>query len=318
MMPSKNNLSFSEQLQNTDFLHPEFEKEKLIFSTSGTPGWIHFGANDGCMLPAFLIQNLIEKNETNCGLLLAEARHFSFIDNIIEKLDNNGICLTKKTDSHIEKKVISTVVESLKADISLFPKDWDRLVHVFRNPSLQIVSFSLGSNSYSIYGTGNKLISCYEKDCGNEPDKAHTELGKITALCYERFLAGEYPLAMVSFDDCPKNGSRLNEAVVRIAREWEERGKVFTGFSGWLNEPEIIAFPWTKIKKTNDDELCRSALIDALPEDVIKILENNKPPLLIRDENLKIYIEDDFPNGRLPMEKAGVVFSSRDEIVSIL
>ncbi|HOS30070.1 MAG TPA: hypothetical protein PLR39_04620, partial [Treponemataceae bacterium] len=71
-------------------------------------------------------------------------------------------------------------------------------------------------------------------------------------------------------------------------------------------------------KKTNDDELCRSALIDALPEDVIKMLENNKPPLLIRDENLKIYIEDDFPNGRLPMEKAGVVFSSRDEIVSIL
>ncbi|HPX25916.1 MAG TPA: hypothetical protein PLG87_03850 [Treponemataceae bacterium] len=317
MQPSKKNLSLNAKLQSSDFLHPEFEKNKLIFSTKDSPGWVHFGANDGCMLPAYILQNLLENSEVNFGIILAEAKYYSNIDNIFLPYNNNGICFAKKNKTSIEKKVVSTIVESLKADSSLYPSDWERLVHVFRNPSLQIVSFSLGDNPYTICSTGSKLFSCYEEDCECGPENAHTELGKITALCYERYLAGEYPLALMSFDDCSKNGSRLNEAIVRIAREWEERGIVFSGFSGWLNEPEIIAFPWTKIINTKDTIVSLKYAADTLSDDFLELINKNTPPMLFLDETFRLYMEDDFPNGRLSLEKSGVVFLSRDEILSV-
>lgn len=317
MQPSKKNLSLNAKLQSSDFLHQEFEKNKLIFSTKDSPGWVHFGANDGCMLPAFILQNLLENSEVNFGIILAEAKYYSNIDNIFLPYNNNGICFARKNKSSIEKKVVSTIVESLKADSILYPSDWERLVHVFRNPSLQIVSFSLGDKPYTICSTGSKLFSCYEEDCESGPENAQTELGKITALCYERFLAGEYPLALMSFDDCSKNGSRLNEAIVRIAREWEERGIVFSGFSGWLNEPEIIAFPWTKIINTKDTIVSLKYAADTLSDDFLELINENTPPMLFLDENFRLYMEDDFPNGRLSLEKSGVVFVSRDEILSV-
>jgi len=317
MQPSKKNLSLNAKLQSSDFLHPEFEKNKLIFSTKDSPGWVHFGANDGCMLPAYILQNLLENSEVNFGIILAEAKYYSNIDNIFLPYNNNGICFAKKNKTSIEKKVVSTIVESLKADSSLYPSDWERLVHVFRNPSLQIVSFSLGDNPYTICSTGSKLFSCYEEDCECGPENAHTELGKITALCYERYLAGEYPLALMSFDDCSKNGSRLNEAIVRIAREWEERGIVFSGFSGWLNEPEVIAFPWTKIINTKDTIVSLKYAADTLSDDFLELINKNTPPMLFLDETFRLYMEDDFPNGRLSLEKSGVVFLSRDEILSV-
>jgi fructuronate reductase len=317
MQPSKKNLSLNAKLQSSDFLHPEFEKNKLIFSTKDSPGWVHFGANDGCMLPAYILQNLLENSEVNFGIILAEAKYYSNIDNIFLPYNNNGICFAKKNKTSIEKKVVSTIVESLKADSSLYPSDWERLVHVFRNPSLQIVSFSLGDNPYAICSTGSTLFPCYEEDCECGPENAHTELGKITALCYERFLAGEYPLALMSFDDCSKNGSRLNEAIVRIAREWEERGIVFSGFSGWLNEPEIIAFPWTKIINTKDTIVSLKYAADTLSDDFLELINKNTPPMLFLDETFRLYMEDDFPNGRLSLEKSGVVFLSRDEILSV-
>lgn len=317
MQPSKKNLSLNAKLQSSDFLHPEFEKNKLIFSTKDSPGWVHFGANDGCMLPAYILQNLLENSEVNFGIILAEAKYYSNIDNIFLPYNNNGICFAKKNKTSIEKKVVSTIVESLKADSSLYPSDWERLVHVFRNPSLQIVSFSLGDNPYAICSTGSTLFPCYEEDCECGPENAHTELGKITALCYERYLAGEYPLALMSFDDCSKNGSRLNEAIVRIAREWEERGIVFSGFSGWLNEPEIIAFPWTKIINTKDTIVSLKYAADTLSDDFLELINKNTPPMLFLDETFRLYMEDDFPNGRLSLEKSGVVFLSRDEILSV-
>lgn len=314
MQQSGMDLSLHAKQQHT-ILHSKIDKDKLTFSTIEKPRWIHFGANDGCMLPAYFMQNLVENDGECFGIILAEPIHYANIEEIFIPYDNIGLCLTKKNNKPFEKRIINTVVESLKADHTLYPQDWERLVHIFRNPSLQVVSLSIYSNAYIIYNSANKLISCYDKDCRGGPAEAQTELGKITALCYERFLAGEYPLALVSFDDCSRNGSKLNEAVVRIAREWEERGKAASGFSGWLNEPEIIAFPWTKIVKADN---CMSAenIIESFADE---FLERGKkmPPLFILDESFKVYIEDDFPNGRFALEKTGVVFASRDEILSV-
>ncbi len=313
MQQSGIDLSINAEQQNA-IMHSKIDKIKLTFSTKEKPRWIHFGANDGCMLPAYFMQNLSEHDEEDFGVILAEAENFLQLDEMFVSNNNNGICLEKKNNSSIEKRIVNTVVEALKADITQFPNDWERLIQIFRNPSLQVVSLSLGEHLYTIVTSKNELLPCYEKDCTWGPSKAHTALGKITALCYERFLAGEYPLALVNFDDCTRNGSRLNEAIVGIAREWEDRCLVTSGFSEWLNEPELIAYPWTKIITTSN--ILSSKNIDEAISDVLKgVNNNNKPPLLILDESFKVYMEDDFPNGRLALEKTRVFFTSREEML---
>lgn len=317
MKRQRANLDTHEEWISSDFLRTDFDKQKLILATKESPRWLHIGANNTCLLPALVLQNLIEHNEAFCGLILAECSHYSVFEKQFNPNKDNGIVLKKEQESYKEKKIIATIVETLKADLCLFPADWKRLVQIFRNQSLQIVSFSLGVKMYDFCTPGGRLLSCYEKDCENGPDNVQTDLGKITALCLERFLAGEYPLSLVSFDDCQKNGSRLNEVIVRISREWEERGSVVKGFSSWLNEPEIISFPWTSISNKADKKSPVLHSTEHEDDETLKQLQKNKSPLFILHEDSSVFIEDDFPNGRLPLEKSGVVLTSRDVISSL-
>ncbi len=317
MLASIKSLNIVKEMQSTDFLQSGFDKTKVILKTKEQPSWLHFGANNGCMLPSLLLQKLIEKGEANTGLILAETKHFSNFNHAFQPFHNNGICIKKTESSGIEASVISTITEILHADLFLYSSDWNRLVQIMTNPSLQIMSFSLGKDAYIIYNKQTGLLPAYEKDCKNGPLKAQTDLGKITALCLERYKAGEYPLALVSFDFFEKNGSFLNEALVRIAREWEQRGFVQSGFSNWLNEPEIITFPWTIITKNDgsatfySDANCEFSKISSVEE------HGSIPPFLCIDTTFSLLIEDDFPNGRLPLEDVGVMFYSRDAIFSL-
>jgi fructuronate reductase len=51
----------------------------------------------------------------------------------------------------------------------------------------------------------------------------------LTKLCYERFLAGEHPLALVSLDNCSRNGDVLRAAVMAVAEAWLAAGHVQGG-----------------------------------------------------------------------------------------
>ena len=74
------------------------------------------------------------------GVIVAESFDYEIIDKAYQPYDNLSLLVCLKSTGEIEKKVIASVTESLKADYS-FGADWARLVEIFQNPSLQMISF---------------------------------------------------------------------------------------------------------------------------------------------------------------------------------
>ena len=62
-------------------------------------------------------------------------------------IDNLSLLVCLQSDGSIQKKVIASVTESLKADPQ-FAEDWARLVEVFCAPSLEMVSFTITEKGY--------------------------------------------------------------------------------------------------------------------------------------------------------------------------
>lgn len=73
---------------------------------------------------------------------------YEIIDKAYRPYDNMSLLVLLKSDGSIEKRVVASVTESLKADPQ-FGADWDRLVEIFRKPSLQMVSFTITEKGYS-------------------------------------------------------------------------------------------------------------------------------------------------------------------------
>ena len=57
-----------------------------------------------------------------------------------------------------------------------------------------------------------ELLSDVASDFAAGPEKPASYMGKVTALLYARYCAGEKPLAMVSTDNCSHNGDKLYAA----------------------------------------------------------------------------------------------------------
>ena len=63
----------------------------------------------------------------------------------------------------------------------------------------------------------------------------------LTAMLYERFKAGKYPIALVSMDNCSQNGARLRESVLIMAEEWRKTGFVGEDFVEYLSRENTVA-----------------------------------------------------------------------------
>lgn len=97
---------------------------------------------------------------------------YEVVDKAYRPYDNLSLLVSLKADGTVDKKVIASVTESLKADPQF--DDWNRLVEIFRNPSLQMVSFTITEKGYAFNDA--------DLARGLEPVFA---LGKVTALLYE-------------------------------------------------------------------------------------------------------------------------------------
>ena len=129
---------------------------------------------------------------------------FEVIDKAYAPYNNLSLCVNLCSDGSIEKKVIASVTEALKADPQ-FP-DWNRLVEIFKNPSLQMISFTITEKGYTY----------------NEADLARGlkplfAMGKVCALLLERWQAGQLPLTVQSMDNCSHNGDK-----VKAGAQWRQ------------------------------------------------------------------------------------------------
>ena len=217
---------------------PKFDVEAVKAKTHAEPTWVHFGAgNIFRAFPAAILNEALNSGKYDRGVIVAESFDYEIIDKAYQPYDNLSLLVCLKSTGDIEKKVIASVTESLKADYS-FGADWARLVEIFQNPSLQMISFTITEKGYG--------VAPADLERGLTPVLA---MGKVTALLYERFKAGKLPLTVQSMDNCSHNGDKVKSAVLAYASKWAEQGLVPAEFLAYVQDETKITFPWSMIDK---------------------------------------------------------------------
>jgi len=305
--------------EEENFILPKFSREIVVNATKENPTWIHFGAgNIFRSFPAALQQTLLNQGKTDKGIIVAEGYDYEIIEKINKIHDDLSLMVILKANGTIEKTVIGSIVESLTVDSDNI-KDFERLKEIFRSPSLQMVSFTITEKGYSLVDKDEKFVPLVVKDFKNGPNKTQSYMGKLATLCYERYINGKKPIALVSMDNCSHNGTKLYNAVSTFAKQWVDNGSVEEGFLEYVNDSNSVSFPWSMIDKITPrpDDSVKDMLIKSGFSHVEPIITNKNTYVASftnAEEAEYLVIEDAFPNGRPCLEYAGVKFTDMDTV----
>ena len=228
---------------------PGYDVEEVSEKARKAPRWVHFGI--GNIFRVFIggiADGLLEEGALDRGLTCVGTFDYDVADKIYAPYDNLGLSVILHGDGTRDYKVLGALAEAVKAQSSN-EKQWNRLKEIFAAPSLQLVSFTITEKGYALQKADGTWFPFVEADIKNGPAKATGAMAVLTAMLYERYQAGKYPLALVSMGNCSQNGARLRQSVLTMAEEWKKAGYVDDGFLAYVSDEKIIAFPWTMIDK---------------------------------------------------------------------
>ena len=320
MKLNANGLSDRKQWEEKGYALPQFDRAKVTAATKENPFWIHFGP--GNIFRAFqanVVQTLLNKGLLDRGLVVAEGYDYEIIEKMNHPHDDYNLLVTLKADGNVEKTVIGSVVESLTVN-SENEADWTRLKEIFAKDSLQMASFTITEKGYSLVNGRGDYLPGVPEDLANGPKNAMSYMGKVSALVYARYEAGQKPIAMVSMDNCSHNGDKLYAAVNAFAEAWVKNGVVDAGFLAYVNDKSKVTFPWTMIDKITPrpdasvEKILEADGIEEL-EPVVTSKNTWVAPFVNAEETEYLVIEDAFPNGKPEvLTKAGIMFTERETV----
>ncbi|MDR2701709.1 MAG: mannitol dehydrogenase family protein [Spirochaetaceae bacterium] len=302
--------------ENAGIRLPRFDRAAMIAATSAAVQWVHFGAgNIFRAFPAALAQTLLEQGLLKTGIVVAEGYDGEIIDKCFNPYNNLCILVTLKSDGTTDKQVIAGIASSYRMDNN----DFIKLREFFASPSLQMASFTITEKGYNLTDRDGALLPEIQADLAAGPKTSKSYLGRIAALCHERYVCGAPPLALVSMDNCSHNGDKLFAAMETFASGWVKNNAAEAGFLDYVRNREKLSFPWTMIDKITPrpDEAVREMLAASGLEDVQGfVTEKNTyvAPFVNAEETQYLVVEDAFPNGRPPLEKAGVLFADKETV----
>ena len=295
---------------------PGYDPAQAAARAKEAPVWAHFGI--GNIFRVFLggiADRLLTDGAMDRGITCAEAYDFEIVDKIYAPFDNLVLSVTLHRDGGADKRVLGSLSEAVKA----LPADLSsmaRLREIFAAPSLQMVSFTVTEKGYALRDANGAYLPFVLRDMENGPDRAAGVIGIVTALLCERFRAGGTPLALVSMDNVSRNGEKLRAAVLETAAEWHKRGFVTADFLTWVGDGSKVSFPWTMIDKITPrpspavaDMLEKLGVEDMAP--VVTGKQTYIAPFGNAEAPQYLVVEDSFPNGRPPLERAGVYMADR-------
>lgn len=298
---------------------PKYDVTEVAEKTSKEPAWVHFGiGNIFRIFIGGIADKLIAEGESDKGIICAETFDYDIINKIYAPYDNLVLGVTLNADGSTTKKVIGSLAEAIAAN-SENEASWSRLKEIFTNPGLQMISFTVTEKGYALKGTDGEYLPFVKPDLENGPAKAKGAMAVVAAMLYERFVNGAAPLAVVSMDNCSHNGEKLKNAVTTVAKEWLNRGFVSKEYVDYIEDESRVSFPWSMIDKITPRP--STDIADALEADGI---ENMQPVITERNTYIApfvnaegpqyLVIEDNFPNGRPALEKAGVYLTDRNTV----
>ena len=252
------------------------------------------------------------------GVTIAETYDDEVIEKIYNAYHNRILRVVMNSDGSLEKELLASVGEAVYFN-QASEKGWNRLTEIFTKPSLQFATFSITEKGYALTDVSGALTQAAKEDIQNGPEKPKTNMGAIAHLLYARYNAGKLPIAMVSTDNFSQNGLKLETEVLRVAEGWLKNGFVDQEFIAYLKDPQKVSFPWTMIDRITPnpaqsvaDRLKSSGFADTTILHTKK--HTNIAPFGNTEKTHYLVIEDNFPNGRPQLEKAGVILTDRETV----
>ena len=298
---------------------PSFHWEAMRAGTEQAPAWVHFGA--GNIFRGFIAklqQALLEQGLAHTGIVAADTFDYDIIDKIYTPFDNMTLMVSLLPDGSMDKEVIASVAQGLRAGAA-YPQDMARLKEIFRSPSLQMASYTITEKGYALTNIAGEFFPVVQADFDNGPEGCSHAMSMTTALLWERFQAGGAPIAMVSMDNCSHNGEKLRASVMAVVEQWLDRGYITPEFAVWVANESKVSFPWSMIDKITPRpaKVVEEALSGLGVEDMAPIVTSKNTfiaPFVNAERPQYLVVEDRFPNGRPPLERAGVYMTDRDTV----
>ena len=268
---------------------PKFDVERV---RAAAPRWVHFGA--GNIFRSFIAcaqQTVLDKGLCDHGIVVCEGFDPEIVERAYRPFDNLSVAVSLKANGGIDKRLVASVVESLTF------ADMARLQEIFASPALQMASFTITEKGY-------------------DPKFAHAPgslMGRLADLLRHRMRTSAAPIALVSMDNCSRNGEKLQNVIEMLAEGDAE-------FAAYLREK--VTFPWTMIDKITprpDPRVAEMLRQDGF-EDTELIITARKTytaAFVNAEEKEYLVIEDNFPNGRPPLEAAGIYFAGRETVSNV-
>lgn len=298
---------------------PQYDLLDIVKKSYNEPKWVHFGPGNifrGFVAP--LVQRLLNKGLESSGIIGVEPRSDENIRKIYSPHDNLSLLAVIKSDGNIEIEIIGSIVGYFVADP--FSKDWQQIKNMFANPSLQIVSFTITEKAYKLIDFYGDFIDEVKKDIEEGIEKPKHIISKIASLLYHRYKTCNAPIALMSLDNFSKNSVRLFESIKLIAEEWIKRNYIESEFLDYLNDPKMVSYPITMIDNIVPAPM--GFVCDYLKEkgfediDIVKTTKGNfVAPFVNAEETRYLVVEDNFANGRPPLDKVNVILTDKDTVI---
>ncbi len=316
---SRENLSNKEFWNSIGVTLPRYDIDAVKAKTAASPTWLHVGG--GNIFRAFIArvnQRLLNAGLADTGIICCGTMDYENFEKIYKPFDNLTIICDLKSNGDTGYEIIGNITEAIPADYDS-PDQIARLNEIAANPSLQMISFTITEKGYALRDADGSLFASAAADMENGPSHPVTCMGFIASLLNERFKAGRYPLALVSMDNCSHNGDKLQASVTEIIDAWAAKGLVDESLRDYVNDPTLVAYPWTMIDKItprpSDD------ILNKLTDLGIGNLKSVKTttglyaaPFVNAEVPEYLVVEDTFPNGRPDLAKGGVILTDRDTV----
>ncbi len=195
----------------------------------------------------------------------------------------------------------------------------EEIIQNIENPALQLATFSITEKGYNLWDSQGNLLPAIEDDIKNGPEAPKNNMASLTSLMFARFKAGKYPMALLSTDNFSQNGEKLEKSVLTIAKGWEKNGLVPSEFVDYLQDDKKVSFPLSMIDRITPNP--SETVSDKLKADGFEDYQifhtpghTNIAAFTNTEEVHYLVVEDDFPNGRPALDKAGVILTNRDTV----
>lgn len=306
-------------LEQAGVVLPKYDVKAVQDYTKTHPVWIHCGAGNIFRgFVASLQQTLLDEGLQQSGIQTMSCYDGAIIDEVYKPHDHLTLEVTLLPDKSTKLKVLGSVTDGFKLN-GTAPDDEKTVRELFKDPGLQMLSFTITEKGYALKGIDGSYQPQVLEDMQKGPSQVRHAMSWTAALLHERYQAGAAPVAVVSMDNCSHNGDKVKDAVLTVAKAWLDNGLVDKGFVEYLEDKSKVSFPCTMIDKITprpDPEIAQK-LKDLGIEDMdpIKTARGSFiAPFVNAEKPQYLVVEDDFPNGRPPLEKAGVLFTTKEGV----